>query len=160
MGGPNSDTGTETLVLYVYYNPSAVATEGPCPKSTHSASPGFNHRLNNYIDAKATSSHLKKFTCKGTLRHVFICLGPPPLLGFVWGGKAILQILNLVIYRMLNACRIWSPTGLHTLKRTVCINCTFTQGRGGCRVEPERRLKGQEFKKLGQKYQLDCISSL
>ncbi len=27
--------------------------------------------------------------CKSTLRQVFICLKPPPLLGFVWGGKAI-----------------------------------------------------------------------
>jgi hypothetical protein len=78
MGGPNSDTGTETLVLYVYctINPSAVATEGPCSKSTQSATPGFNHRLHNYIEAKATISHLKKLTCKGTLRHVFTCLGP------------------------------------------------------------------------------------
>jgi hypothetical protein len=32
----------------------------------------------------------------------------------------------------------------------------FTQGRGG-RVEPERRLEGQQFTKLGRKYQYDCL---
>jgi hypothetical protein len=90
MGGPNSDAGTETLALYVYYNHSAVATEGPCPKSTQSASPGFNHRLNIYLDTKATCLHLKKLTSKGTLRHVFICLGPPSPPELVWGGLTIL----------------------------------------------------------------------
>jgi hypothetical protein len=28
---------------------------------------------------------LKKFTCKGTLRHVYFCLRPPPHLGFCLG---------------------------------------------------------------------------
>ncbi len=31
-----------------------------------------DHGLNNYIKTKAKGSHLKKFTCKGTLRQVFI----------------------------------------------------------------------------------------
>ena len=34
----------------------------------------------------------------GTWRQVFICLRPPPLLGFFWGGKAILQVRNLIKY--------------------------------------------------------------
>ncbi len=57
----------------------------------------------------------KKFTCKGTLRQVFICVRPPPLLGFCLGGKR-----NFVgsesgqIHRVLNSCRIWSPTGHNT----------------------------------------------
>jgi hypothetical protein len=29
--------------------------------------------------------YLKKLTCKGTLRQMFICLRPPPLLGFCLG---------------------------------------------------------------------------
>jgi hypothetical protein len=29
--------------------------------------------------------YLKKLTCKGTLRQVFICLRPPPLVGFCLG---------------------------------------------------------------------------
>ncbi len=72
-------------------------------------------------------SSSKKLTCKGTLRQVFICLRPrtpyPPL-------------HNVYLY-------------------TVYL---FTQGRGegggeGVIVEPERRLEGQEFTKLGRKYQ-------
>jgi hypothetical protein len=31
------------------------------------------HELINYIDTKAKCRHLNKFTCKGTLRQVFIC---------------------------------------------------------------------------------------
>jgi hypothetical protein len=31
------------------------------------------------------SLYLKKLTCKGTLGQVFICLSPPPLLGFCLG---------------------------------------------------------------------------
>jgi hypothetical protein len=33
-------------------------------------------------------SSSKKFTCKGTLRQVFICLRPPPLLGFCSGWSS------------------------------------------------------------------------
>jgi hypothetical protein len=42
------------------------------------------HGLINFIETKAKCRHLKKFTCKGTLRQVFICLrlrtpySPPP----------------------------------------------------------------------------------
>jgi hypothetical protein len=43
------------------------------------------HGLINYIDTKAKSRHLKKFTCEGTFQQVFICLGPPPILGFCLG---------------------------------------------------------------------------
>jgi hypothetical protein len=48
------------------------------------------HGLINYIDTKAKCRHLKKLTCKGTLRHVFICLRPLPFQVFVGGGLAIL----------------------------------------------------------------------
>jgi hypothetical protein len=36
--------------------------------------------LINYIDTKAKCRHLKKFTRKGTLWQVLICVRPPPLL--------------------------------------------------------------------------------
>ncbi len=82
------------------------------------------HGLINYIDTKAKCSHLQKFTCKGTSRQVFIFLRPSPLLGFARGGLAILFFLNLVWFRVLNFCRILSPTGLNTPHRsqphTVC----------------------------------------
>ncbi len=45
------------------------------------------HGLINFIDTKAKCRHLKKFTCIGTLGQVFVCLRPPPLLGF-WSGRA------------------------------------------------------------------------
>ncbi len=32
----------------------------------------LHHGLINFIDTKAKCRHLKKFTCKGTLRQVFI----------------------------------------------------------------------------------------
>ncbi len=38
--------------------------------------------LINYIETKAKCRHLKKLTCKRTLRQVFVCLRPTPLLGF------------------------------------------------------------------------------
>jgi hypothetical protein len=89
------------------------------------------HGLSNYIDTKAKRRHLKKFTCKGTLRQVFLCLRHPPYL--------------------------WHHTG----PRTVYVYTVylFTQGRGerGGRVEPERKLDGQQFTKLGRKYQHDCL---
>jgi hypothetical protein len=42
------------------------------------------------IESNAKCRHLKKSSCNGTLRQVYICLRPPPLLSFVWGGLEIL----------------------------------------------------------------------
>ncbi len=78
-----------------------------------------------------------KFTCKGTLRQVIICLRPPPLLGFVWGGKAILCVLNLVRYILLNSSEYGLNTTQHPANpsepHTVCVIYTlyFDFGRGG-----------------------------
>ncbi len=61
------------------------------------------HDLIHYIDTNAKCRYLKKFTYKGTLRQVFICLRPPPLL--------------------------WPHTPPHTVfAYTVYL---FTRGRGG-----------------------------
>jgi hypothetical protein len=46
-----------------------------------------SHGLINYIDTKA-KCHLKKPTCKRTSRQMFICLRPPPLLGFLFGWSS------------------------------------------------------------------------
>jgi hypothetical protein len=43
-----------------------------------------------------------------------------------------------------------TPPSLHTV-----YVCTHTHSEGGGRVEPERRLEGQQFTKMGQKYQHD-----
>ncbi len=40
------------------------------------------------IESSTKCRHLKKFTCKGTLRQVFICLRPPSLLGFCLGWSS------------------------------------------------------------------------
>jgi hypothetical protein len=37
-----------------------------------SGAENFEHRLTNNIDTKAKCRHLTKFTCKGTLRQLFI----------------------------------------------------------------------------------------
>ncbi len=66
---------------------------------------------------------------------VYLSAAPLPFEVFVWGGKAILKVLNLVRYIALNSYTIWSPTQLnippppprHIL--SVCMFCTLTQGR-------------------------------
>ncbi len=47
---------------------------------------GVGRRKIRLIESNAKFRYLKKLTCKGTSRQVFICLRPPPLLGFclVW----------------------------------------------------------------------------
>ncbi len=63
--------------------------------------------------------------------------------------KRILYVLNLFRYRVLNSCRIWSPTGLNTP--------TPSQPHTVCWVEPERRFEWQQFTKLSRKHQHDWL---
>ncbi len=57
-----------------------------CPPTEFLTDPNCcQHRIINYIDTKAKCRYLKKLTCKGTLRQVFICLRPPSHLGFFLG---------------------------------------------------------------------------
>jgi hypothetical protein len=46
---------------------------------------GYKRKMIRLIKNNAKCRYLKKFTCKGTLRQVFICLRPPPLIGFCLG---------------------------------------------------------------------------
>jgi len=123
----------------------------------------------NYRDNKAKRCHLKNLTCTGTLRQVLICQRLPPLLGFCLGWPSSFVGSDLLRHRVLNFCRILSPTGLstpHPLSATLCLHTFyFTQGRGERegegRGEPERRLEGQQFLKLVEITNMtDCISSL
>ncbi len=96
----------------------------------------FSHGLINYIDTKEKCRHLKKLTCKGTLRQVFICLRPPFLLGFCLGWSSnYVGSKSGQIYRVLNSCRLWSSTGLntpHPLPATHCLYVLyFDTGKGG-----------------------------
>ncbi len=102
------------------------------------------------------SSHLKQLTCKGTLRQGFICLRPPPLLGFCLGwcsnfvGSESGQIQSVkLLQNMVRVSNRTPPPPLHT----VYVYTVYLFTRGGGRVEPERRLEGQQVTKLGRKYQ-------
>jgi hypothetical protein len=107
-------------------------------------------------------SSSEKLSWKGTLRQVFNWLRPPPILGFCLGWSSDLVGSYLVRYRVVNSCRIWSSTGLnipHPLPALQCLyilNFDTGKWKGG-RVEPERRLEGQQFTKLGRKYPHDWL---
>ncbi len=62
----------------------------------------YKHRKIRLIEGNAKCRHLKKFTYKGTLRQVLICLWPPPLLVFCLGCSSnfVGSESNLVRYRM------------------------------------------------------------
>ncbi len=98
---------------------------------------GYLRRKIGLIEINAKCSYLKKLTCKETLRQVFTVYfwGLLPSCVFVWGGLAILYVLNLVRNRVLNSCRIWSPTQLNThpnpFPATHCLyKLHFDFGRG------------------------------
>jgi hypothetical protein len=74
-------------------------------------------------------SSSKKFTCKRTFRQVFTCLRP--------GQNPI-------------------PPPPPPFTLYTCIQYTYSHREGG-RVEPERRGEGQQFTKLGGKYQHDYL---
>ncbi len=79
---------------------------------------------------------LNKITCKGTLRQVFICLRPPPLLGFCleWSnnfvGSESGHIQNVKLLQNMVSKRIQYPPPSHTLSEYVLYFESLTQGRG------------------------------
>jgi hypothetical protein len=87
-------------------------------------------RETRIIEGNAKCHHIKQFIYKGTLQ-VFICLRPrtpyPP-----------------------------PPPTSYTLYTCVQHTYSHREGEGGI-VEPERRLEGQQFTKLGRKYQHDWL---
>ncbi len=68
---------------------------------------GSARELINHIDTKSKCRHVKKFTCKGTLRQMFICLRPPPLL---WPHTPLLHTIHCIHYS-LYSIRIHTEKG-------------------------------------------------
>ncbi len=95
-------------------------------------------------------SSSKRLTCKGTVAGVYLCEAPwpsPPKFrgssNFV--GSETGQIKSV---KLLQIC---SPTGLNNQhpppfpSHTLSVYMFFDTGKGGGRVEPERRLEEQKF---------------
>ncbi len=130
-----------------------------------------SHGLINYRDttAKAKMSP-KKFTCRETLRQVFICLSLHLGFCFRWGGGGSSTFVGsesgqIQSVKVLNSCRIWSPTELNIPTPSqpltaVCVYCTVIRGRGrGGTVEPEKRLEGQQLQSWVENINItDCLT--
>ncbi len=95
-----------------------------------------NHWLINYVDTKAKCRHLKKLTCKGTLRQVFICLRFSPLRVFLgWSSNLVgsqsdqIQSVKLMQNMLSNRTPYPPPPHTHCMRiyGTVYL---FTQERG------------------------------
>ncbi len=96
---------------------------------------------------------------------MFICLKPPPLLAFCLGLSSnfvdfesgqMQSVKNRAEYGLQQDSTPPAPSQPYT----VCKYCTLTQGRvaaGEGGGEPERRLEGQQFTTLGQKYLHDRL---
>jgi hypothetical protein len=122
---------------------------------------GFQRRKIGLVESNDKCSYLTKLTCKGTLRQVFICLRPPPLLGFCLGWNSNFvgpesgqkQSVKLLQNMVFNTTQHLPPP----LPDKHCLYILyFDFGKGGSGGGyPKRRLEGQKFTKLGRKYQHD-----
>ncbi len=87
----------------------------------------FKRRKIRLIENNAKSRHLKKLTCKWTSRQVFICLMPPPLIGFClgWCGNFVgsesgqIQSVKLLQNMVSNRTQHPIPSQPHTV-------CTYS----------------------------------
>ncbi len=93
--------------------------------------------LMNYKDTKSKCLHLRKLTCKGTLRQMFICLRPPPLLDFClgWSSNFVgsesgqIQSVNLLQNMVSNRTQHSPPPSSHTLSVYILYFDTGKRGR-------------------------------
>ncbi len=88
----------------------------------------ISRRKIRLTEGNAKCRHLKKLTCKGTLLQVFICQRPRTL---------------------------FPPPPTHTHTVYVYTVYLFTQVGEDGRFEPDKKLEGQQFTKLGLIYQHD-----
>ncbi len=115
------------------YEPRFSRREGPSTRLSNMPTTGkyWSRRKIRLIESNTTYRHLQKFTCKGNLRQVFICLKPRSS---------------------------YPPSLTHCIR--VYTTVYYSHSEGG-RVEPERRLEVQQFTKLGGNTNMtDFISSL
>jgi hypothetical protein len=79
-----------------------------------------DHGLINYIETKAKGCHLKKFTCKGTLRQVFIIV-----------YRLELHFNHMLVF-LTQLCEVLTLPSPHPLpsvnKYKVCIHYTVCKG--------------------------------
>jgi hypothetical protein len=81
---------------------------------------------------------------------------------FIEGNAKCRHLKNWHVKRLCGRClSVWGPEPQAPSPNTLytCIQDTYShRGKGGLgRVEPERRFEGQQFTKLGRKYQHDWL---
>jgi hypothetical protein len=107
------------------------------------------HGRNTYIDSNPNVGFSLKLTCKWTLQQVFICLRPPPLLGFCLGWYSNFlgsesgqkQSVTPAEYG-LSLAQLYNPPNppSHTLSDLHDIQYVdFGRWGGGGREEPKTR---------------------
>ncbi len=134
-----------------------------------------------YIDFIETRAkcHLKKLTCNGTFRRLLICLRTPPILGFCWGGQLAsesgeIQSIKLQQNMVSNRTQhpsfppshplstvLWHSEGGKSWTREKVFFIFFLNIFWGdffiFFFILERRLEGQQYTKVGRKYQHDYV---
>ncbi len=97
------------------------------------------------IESNAKCRYLKKLACKGTLRQEFICLRPPPLLGFCLGwlsnfvGSECGQKQSVKLLQNM----VFDTTQHHPIPFQIHTVLWLWEGGRGWGSEPERTLEGQ-----------------
>ncbi len=92
----------------------------------------YRSRKIKLMESNAKCRQLKKLTCKGTLRQVFICLMPLPLLDFYlqWStnfvGSESGQIQSVKLLQNLVSNTTQHPPPTPSQPHTVCRNFTLT----------------------------------
>ncbi len=120
---------------------------------------GHEHWLINYMDTKAKCRHLKNWP-RDFAAGVYLSEAPSHPYRFLFGwcssfvGSESVKLLQNMVY---NRTPYPSPLthSLYTYINYAVYFFTQGRGEGGGRVEPERKLEGQQFTKLGRKYQHD-----
>jgi hypothetical protein len=110
-----------------------------------------DHGLINYTDAKAKCRHLKKLNWKGTLRQVFICLRPPPLLGFCLGWSSNFVCSQSGQIQSVTILQNPVPSPLHTAYVYTVHGILIHTRKGGGGSWTREKVRGATVHKAGSK---------